>query len=150
MICVCVCVLRILRACYIPGNLISFHFTDLVVFDKYSNLWSLWLRRLYSGPKIEYFSYYIWHRISPQLRTHARTHTHTQNRSHTITNIILFHFLGRPSHVLISLRCGQSKFKFLYFCNLLKLTESWPDFLSGSGSGTGYTREVNWGATWIK
>ena len=27
-----------------------------------------------------------------------------------------------------------------------------PDFLSGSGSGTGYTqpREVNWGATWIK
>ena len=27
-----------------------------------------------------------------------------------------------------------------------------PDFLSGSGSGTGYTqpREFNWGATWIK
>ena len=84
----CVCVLRILRACYSPGNLSLFHFIDPVVFGEYSNWWSLWLRQLHCRLKFEYLSYYIWHPIISKLRTKSHTHANIHKHTHkSYTNI---------------------------------------------------------------
>ena len=88
----------------------------------------------------------------------------------------------KPSHfnsycvpAVYFLPCGYNRLWWYYTCEeaygpplwssgqsfWLQLQRSWvrfpalPDFLSGSGSGMGYTQprepcEVNWGATWIK
>ena len=76
------------------------------------------------------------------LRVTKHTHTHTRTHAHLWIVLPLIWPPLWSSGQSFWRQIQRSRVRF----------PALPDFLSSSGSGTGFTqpREVNWGATWIK